>query len=476
MQMASYQVQAFRDKAFHDKSCRTHQALKRVPSAHVQRASKPDMSSLAESCTPLQAIHFQGLTGILRGRHWVSGDDFQKLVTHQKALRDHEEIGVLPMPFVRLFAPQPKQAFAFFNALSAELKQLTLMSHKTFTASVRNHDMPLAFEDVGTYGQVYKVSVPTLNPNEPLKHYALKIYHLDAHAQQTFVQNWPKDGLSSNHPGPSVHGTLHEQASGLYFSDEPIANLARFHFGNPLQGWAVSEWIDHDADSSKRPGPKLHEKVPFITIGDDKNENHQGDVRVDLGGIFKPKSPSSKITTDLEDKTPVMPIDFFSDKALIKQLDFDKLDQNTLPTALDRLLDHLKQKPPEETLNLKAFETAYDYSQAFHRIADLPGDAQKVRVFEQLKALKRPEFTPLLFKLVEYLPAAMHLQTMINLLPQLAPETPVHLLETISYRLIPFKPAERGQFNQAAFDWIHARNAPKHLEYPQDYTLTFTAK
>ena len=487
MQVASHPVQAFRSLSFQnrlrssEKSAERTYELKRAepPTSHLQKTP---------SSQPLQAVHFQGLTSNLRGRHWVSGDSFKDLLSHQKHQRGHDGIGVLPLPIVQLFPNNPKQAFDFFNALSTELKQLTLLSQKEFTVNLTAKSTPakpitlkLSFEEIGAYGQVYKVSVPTQNPHEPLKHYALKVYHLDADHLQAFCQSWPKQNINEDHPGPTVHGTLHEQASGLFFSDEPIADLARYHFGNPLQGWALSEWVDYQADSAKRQGPLLHEKVKGLTIGDDKNENHQGNVRVDLGGIYRPKPTSSETTTDELDKTPKIRVDVFDASPYSKPANaFEEFDRNTLSPGFELLIQHLKHKPPAK-LNMKAFEDIYDYSQALKQLQDLPGESQKLKVFQQLVDLKRPEMTPILFRLVEYLPASERLNAMCKLLPQVAPETPVHLRESISYCLSELTPEERQQFNQKAFESIHQQfKSQRELKHQRElkqlmrYELTIT--
>jgi hypothetical protein len=482
MQVASHPIQALRTKPFQKIVQPLHSSQNTTKSSQPLAQKKDSVAFVPSTSSP----HFQGLTASLRGRHWLSGDGFKDLVMHQKHQRGHEGVGVLPVPIVHLFANNPKQAFAFFNALSAELKQLTLMSQKVFTVSlnaISTQDKPiaiqLAFEDIGAYGQVYKVSVPTRNPREPIKHYALKVYHLDADNLQTFCQNWPKQNIHKDYPGPTVHGTLHEQASGLFFSNEPIADLARFHVGNPIQGWALSEWVDYQADSASRPGPKLHEKVKNLTIGDDKDDNHKGNIRVDLGGIYKPKPKSNHSDPTLEDadKTPALHIELFQARTRPKWHAFAELDENMLAEGFDLLIQHLKHQPRPAKLSLKAFDEAHEYSQALKQIQRLPQDTEKLKVFQKLADLNRPELNPILFRLVGYLPASERLTAMCKLLPLVAPETPVHLRESISYCLSELTPEERQQFNQKAFDGIHQQTQAQSIaSQPRLYELTRTGK
>ncbi len=203
-----------------------------------------------------ESVRFGGVTGTLADRHWMSPKAFQNLLN----IASTPYIGRLPDALRQAVEGSPKQVYQALDELAPLLRKLRNCDTDDLAFRIGPSNVPVTLHQIGSgsYGIVYRLTVNQQS-------FALKVYH---HTTEV-----------------STHGSYGESATGLYFSQQNLKDVARFHFGNPKAGWGVFELITSGMSVATRKGQSI--KAFPVVLEDDRDVNRINGIRVDYGGILK---------------------------------------------------------------------------------------------------------------------------------------------------------------------------------------------
>lgn len=244
---------------------------------------QPQNASTSTKSAPVhsEVLHFAGVTGNLRGRHWLSPGAFQKLLN----VSSSPYVGLLPAALVQAVPSSPKHVYRILDELASLLEgeerrhtafeQALIKNNLRFEFKIGDSNTPVSLEgiDSGSQGAVYKL---TIN-QQP---FAFKVFY-------------DKNQVSKYH-----HGNFGECSTGLYLSDRKWKDLASFHCANPQAGWALFEFISDEMTAESRVG-STYKNLQAI-LGDDGGSNCKNGIRLDYGGIYRGKQVNVETLDDFK--------------------------------------------------------------------------------------------------------------------------------------------------------------------------------
>jgi hypothetical protein len=139
----------------------------------------------------------------------------------------------------------------------------TLNKRRPWFMAERVNGIPISLSHLGKGGfaHIYKLCTPTAN-------YILKVFRPKEEVDRKMRMGMAMNALTSLQipSGDDVEEAIYtaqfdnnpfrESAVGLFLKDKPVWDVARYHVGNPLKGWHISEFIDKTVDLKSRKAEK----------------------------------------------------------------------------------------------------------------------------------------------------------------------------------------------------------------------------